>query len=55
MSYPKQENFSTVQPAGSIVRSPLLQAIDQNRVDLCEEIISSNSNLVHEVVSLHVY
>ena len=52
MSYPKQEYYSSKQPVSAVVRSPLLQAIDQNRVDLCEELILNNKQLVHEIVSL---
>ena len=51
MSYPKQPFYSaSQQPLGSVVRSPLLQAIDQNNVAACEELIQSNEEQVHERV-----
>jgi len=56
MSYPKQPFYSSNhQPLGSVIRSPLLQAIDQNNLVACEELIQSNEEQVHEVVSDILY
>ena len=50
MSYPKQQFFA-YQPAQAVIRSPLVQAIDQNSVGGCEELILADQTQVHEVVS----
>ncbi|XP_076817116.1 uncharacterized protein LOC143462745 isoform X1 [Clavelina lepadiformis] len=48
--YPKQPSYSTyVQTPEQVIRSELLQTIDQNQPHICEELIKADPKRVHEI------